>query len=126
MTKDGRVHRLRWGGRHAWVLIKRIAVGIIGGIVTAVGIVLCLTPGPGVLVLLLGLTILATEFPWARRTLTRAHRKMRAVKRRWEMTRRVRRGSRRDRPGGPPGRSSARALRPQNRGTAGGDGSGAI
>jgi len=47
-----------------------------------------LGPGPGVLVLLLGLTILASEFSWARRTLIRIKAKIRSFRRRSEMTHR--------------------------------------
>lgn len=79
------MHRLRWSGRHAWALFKRIAIAIIGGLVIVAGIVLCVTPGPGLLILMIGLSILATEFGWARKARTSVHRKIRALKRRWEM-----------------------------------------
>lgn len=45
--------------------LKKIIVGIIGGIVFIVGVVLIPYPGPGMLVVFFGLTILATEFMWA-------------------------------------------------------------
>jgi uncharacterized protein (TIGR02611 family) len=48
-------------------LIWRIFIGIIGGSVTALGAVALVGPGPGVLVVLAGLGILATEFAWASR-----------------------------------------------------------
>ncbi len=50
-------------GRMAW----RLIIGFIGGGVTVFGAVLLVAPGPGVLVLLAGLGILATEFAWAGR-----------------------------------------------------------
>ena len=48
-------------GRLAW----RIFIGLIGGGVTVAGAVALIGPGPGILVLLAGLGILATEFAWA-------------------------------------------------------------
>jgi hypothetical protein len=43
---------------------RRIGIAIAGGLVIAVGVVLCvpLVPGPGLLVILLGLGILSLEF----------------------------------------------------------------
>lgn len=46
-------------------LIWRIFIGLIGGLVTIVGTIFLFAPGPGLLVLLAGLGILATEFAWA-------------------------------------------------------------
>jgi uncharacterized protein (TIGR02611 family) len=48
-------------------LIWRILIGIIGGSVTALGAVALVGPGPGILIVLAGLGILATEFAWASR-----------------------------------------------------------
>jgi uncharacterized protein (TIGR02611 family) len=79
---------LRWGGRQVWVFLRRILVAVVGGVIAVAGVVMSLGPGPGVLVLILGLTILATEFPWARRTLTQTKAKIRSFRRRWEMTHR--------------------------------------
>jgi len=59
---------LRWIGRSA----KRVAVLVVGTAVIAAGIAMLALPGPGVLVLLVGLAILATEFAWAERALDRA------------------------------------------------------
>lgn len=46
-------------------LIWRIFIGVIGGLVTIIGTIFLFAPGPGLLVLLAGLGILATEFAWA-------------------------------------------------------------
>jgi uncharacterized protein (TIGR02611 family) len=53
----------------------RIAVGILGGLIVAVGVVAIPLPGPGWLIVIAGLFILATEFLWAERLLefTRRH-----------------------------------------------------
>lgn len=52
--------------------MKRIFIAIAGGTVVAIGIVMILLPGPGVLVILAGLGVLAIEFAWARRLLKKA------------------------------------------------------
>ncbi len=45
---------------------KRVAIGVVGGTVLALGIVMMVTPGPGIAGILAGLGILAIEFAWAR------------------------------------------------------------
>ena len=47
----------------------RIGVGIVGGLVVALGIVAIPLPGPGWLIVIAGLFVLATEFLWAERLL---------------------------------------------------------
>jgi uncharacterized protein (TIGR02611 family) len=51
---------------------KRIAVTVVGFAVLIAGIIMMVTPGPGVLVIVVGLAILATEWAWAERALDRA------------------------------------------------------
>jgi len=46
---------------------KRFLIGAAGFLVVALGVVLMPLPGPGVLVVLLGVLILATQFEWAER-----------------------------------------------------------
>ena len=53
-------------------IIKRVIVGIVGGLVTLVGVVALVAPGPGWLIIFTGLGILASEFAWAARVLTSA------------------------------------------------------
>lgn len=48
----------------------RVALGIFGGLVLTTGIVLIPYPGPGWLIVFVGLGILATEFAWAHRVNT--------------------------------------------------------
>lgn len=50
-------------------LAYRIAVGVVGTVVFAAGIVAIPYPGPGWAIVFIGLGILATEFDWARRLL---------------------------------------------------------
>lgn len=51
--------------KQAWKLI----VGVVGFTILALGAVMLVTPGPGILIIGLGLIILATEFVWAKRLL---------------------------------------------------------
>jgi uncharacterized protein (TIGR02611 family) len=57
---------------------RKIAVGMVGGIVTLVGIAMIILPGPAFIVLPVGLSILATEFLWARRLSHWSRRKIAA------------------------------------------------
>jgi tellurite resistance protein TerC len=50
---------------------RRIAVLTVGSTVVLLGIVMLVTPGPGLLVIPLGLAILGAEFAWARLWLRR-------------------------------------------------------
>ena len=54
---------------------KRIAVTIAGGAVLLAGVALLILPGPGWLLIFIGLGILATEYVWAERLLKAAKRK---------------------------------------------------
>jgi uncharacterized protein (TIGR02611 family) len=47
----------------------RIVVGIVGGLVVALGLATIPLPGPGWLTVIAGLFVLATEFTWAERLL---------------------------------------------------------
>ena len=51
---------------------KRIAVTVAGFAVLLAGIALLVLPGPGWLLIFIGLTILATQYMWARRLLMKA------------------------------------------------------
>lgn len=53
-------------------IIKRIFVGVVGGLITLIGVVALIAPGPGWLIIFTGLGILASEFAWAARVLTSA------------------------------------------------------
>ncbi len=48
---------------------RKIILGVVGGVVLALGIVMIPYPGPGWVVVFIGLAILAQEFPWAQRVL---------------------------------------------------------
>jgi hypothetical protein len=59
---------LRWVGRNA----KRMLVAVVGFACLLGGVAMLVLPGPGVVVSLVGLAILATEFAWAERALDRS------------------------------------------------------
>ena len=59
-------------------LIYRLVVGVLGLAIVALGLVLVPFPGPGWLVVFLGLAVWASEFEWAQRLLQRARRTLKA------------------------------------------------
>ena len=54
-------------GRVFW----RVVIGIVGGTVTVLGAIALVAPGPGILIVIAGLGILASEFAWASRVMVR-------------------------------------------------------
>jgi uncharacterized protein (TIGR02611 family) len=50
-------------------LALKIGIGVLGGLVVALGIVLIPFPGPGWAIVILGLAIWAVEFAWAKNLL---------------------------------------------------------
>jgi uncharacterized protein (TIGR02611 family) len=53
-------------------MVRRSLILLIGSTVVVVGILLLVLPGPGILVIVVGLAILATEFAWAEALLAAA------------------------------------------------------
>jgi uncharacterized protein (TIGR02611 family) len=70
------LHPLSQIGRFIARSGRRIAITIAGFAVLIAGVIMLVTPGPGILGIIAGLTILATEWAWAEKALDRA--KMRA------------------------------------------------
>ena len=62
--------------RRAW---RRLATFTVGWIVIVVGIILLPLPGPGTLIILGGVSLLAREFRWARRLKLLVVRRARTV-----------------------------------------------
>jgi uncharacterized protein (TIGR02611 family) len=60
-------------------LLKRFAVTILGAALLAVGLAMMVLPGPGILLIVAGLAVLATEYVWARTLLTKARKQAEAV-----------------------------------------------
>ena len=55
-------------------LARRIAIGVVGTTVVLLGLVMMVTPGPGLVVIPIGLAILSIEFAWARMWLRRVRK----------------------------------------------------
>lgn len=55
--------------------VRRGVVLIVGGIILLAGVIMLVTPGPGLVAIPLGLGILSIEFPWARSLLRRFREK---------------------------------------------------
>ncbi len=53
---------------------RRTAIAMAGFTILALGVVMLVTPGPGWLVIVVGLSVLGLEFLWARRMLRRLKR----------------------------------------------------
>ena len=60
-------------------LFKRFAVTIVGVALLAVGLAMMVLPGPGILLIVAGLAVLATEYVWARTLLVKARKQAEAV-----------------------------------------------
>jgi uncharacterized protein (TIGR02611 family) len=54
----------------------KLVVTLVGSAVLVAGLIMMVTPGPGLLGIVAGLAILATEWDWADRWLTSARRKL--------------------------------------------------
>ena len=65
------MHPLRRLANVAFTTARRIVVAVIGGTLLAIGGLMLVTPGPGILLLSIGLGVLALEFAWARYWLRR-------------------------------------------------------
>jgi uncharacterized protein (TIGR02611 family) len=60
---------------------RKIVIGTLGATIVLFGIVLIFLPGPGLIVIPLGLAVLATEFVWARRVLRHGRKIVEKAKR---------------------------------------------
>jgi uncharacterized protein (TIGR02611 family) len=59
---------------HTIEQVRRVFRVVAGFTLLAAGVIMIVTPGPGWLVMLLGLSLLAAEFIWARRLMDRIKR----------------------------------------------------
>lgn len=67
----------------------KVAVSALGGALVAIGIALLFLPGPGILVLVAGVALLAREYLWARRLGDHLNAKVDELRRRARRQRRV-------------------------------------
>jgi uncharacterized protein (TIGR02611 family) len=79
----GRLHR-RLHANPALALTTKLVVTTVGGLVLLAGVVMMITPGPGIVGIALGLGILATEYDWAHHWLEKAREKAHQAKARAE------------------------------------------
>jgi uncharacterized protein (TIGR02611 family) len=77
VTSRGDLARVNETGRMH--LLKRFAVTLAGAALLAVGLAMMVLPGPGILLIVAGLAVLATEYVWARTLLVRAKRQAQHV-----------------------------------------------
>ena len=64
--------------------IRKVLAALLGTTVLLIGAAMLVLPGPGILALIFGLTILAVEFAWARSLLKRIREEgIRAISERW-------------------------------------------
>lgn len=56
--------------------LRKVGVALIGSIVLLAGLIMLVTPGPGLVGIIAGLLILSTEFEWAERYLHQARKKL--------------------------------------------------
>lgn len=83
-----------------------LGVGLVGGLVTTAGVVMLVTPGPGLLVIIAGLAILATQFTWAERALDKMKDRARVARDKASVRRADRRADAAVAGQGPDGRES--------------------
>lgn len=79
----GRLYQ-RLHANPALAVTTKIVVTVVGGLVLLAGVVMIFTPGQGILAIVLGLAILATEYAWAERWLRKAKDKAAEARRRAE------------------------------------------
>jgi uncharacterized protein (TIGR02611 family) len=75
----GRLYR-RLHANPALALTTKIVVTVVGVLVMGTGIVMMVTPGPGIVGIVIGLAILASEYAWADRWLVKARQKAHEAK----------------------------------------------
>lgn len=71
-----------WLRQHG--VIRKILVSVLGGFLVIMGTLMLALPGPGILTLLFGLSVLAAEFAWARRSLDLARNRLSTTVQRYE------------------------------------------
>ena len=61
--------------RFIWRRTKTIVIFVVGVVLIVAGLIMLVVPGPGLLVIVAGLAVLATEFAWAEAMLDKAKEK---------------------------------------------------
>jgi uncharacterized protein (TIGR02611 family) len=63
-----------------WQSMRKIVIGVFGGTLLLLGVALLVLPGPGWLIIAVGIGVLATEFVWAQRVMDRTRGTASSVK----------------------------------------------
>ena len=71
-------------------VVRKIVVGVIGGICLIAGIAMILLPGPAFIFIPLGLLLLASEFKWAKRWAQKGEQALQRGRRNWRLWRKRR------------------------------------
>lgn len=71
-------------------VVYRVVISLLGGVMVLVGLIMVPLPGPGWLVVFLGLTVLGSEYHWARRVLGWLRRTLARFWERWRAWRAAR------------------------------------
>lgn len=64
----------------SWKSFKKLFVTLVGPFLVLMGILLLVLPGPGLLLIAAGITLLGTEYHWARRLIAPIKRRLEAAK----------------------------------------------
>ncbi len=87
--------------KYPWLdALYRVVITVLGGLIVIIGLILVPLPGPGWLIVFLGLTVLGSEYHWARRMLGWLRRALARFWERWNAWR-ASRGAKRARSAGP-------------------------
>jgi uncharacterized protein (TIGR02611 family) len=88
-TEVRRSSGVNW--RAVWIWTRKIVILVVGLALLIAGLGMLVLPGPGVVTILLGLGLLATEFPWARKILRQlrdwARQALELMRRTWRRVR---------------------------------------
>ncbi|MBP1326890.1 uncharacterized protein (TIGR02611 family) [Leucobacter exalbidus] len=91
----------RWRGmirRRPWLnTVYKVLVTTLGVLIVIIGLILVPLPGPGWLIVFIGLTLLGTEYHWARRLLGWLRKVLARFWERWNMWRAARKERRAER-----------------------------
>lgn len=84
-----------WLAKRPWLnTVYKIIITTLGFAIIAIGLILVPLPGPGWLIVFIGLTVLGSEYHWARRMLGWLRRVLARFWERWGMWRAARREAR--------------------------------
>ncbi len=76
MQKPPQVPEASPQGRDWKRWLRRAGIFVAGGLLLVGGVLMLVLPGPGLLTIVLGLALLATEFAWAKRPLDMARARL--------------------------------------------------